>query len=213
MQLVHPIVHLLDLATSLRSIGEEAVMVWRSMLSTMSPIWRTSRAAEVSASGRPCPARSDRDKAGSLVGGFLRWVDKLHEAVKRYVTAITRRAWTSRARAAPWRSSPSPSISSISATSSTRPDGAGEQEDQAPLKFSPRVLRSCILPSRRDGQSEAGAGVFMSGDSTIARQLLKEKVQIREAERSASESHLARLREGGPRAWRRARCIWMCCAT
>ena len=41
-------------------------------------------------------------------------------------------------------------------------------------------------------------GVFMSGDSTIARQLLKEKVQIREAERIASESHLARLREGRP---------------
>jgi phosphate:Na+ symporter len=41
-------------------------------------------------------------------------------------------------------------------------------------------------------------GVFMSGDSAIARQLLKEKVQIREAERSAAESHLARLRAGRP---------------
>ena len=41
-------------------------------------------------------------------------------------------------------------------------------------------------------------GVFMSGDSAIARRLLKEKVQIREAERSAAESHLARLRAGRP---------------
>jgi phosphate:Na+ symporter len=41
-------------------------------------------------------------------------------------------------------------------------------------------------------------GVFMSGDVAIARQLLGEKVEIREAERAAAESHLARLREGRP---------------
>lgn len=38
--------------------------------------------------------------------------------------------------------------------------------------------------------------VFMSGDIKIARQLIEEKVAIREAERLAAESHLARLREG-----------------
>jgi phosphate:Na+ symporter len=36
----------------------------------------------------------------------------------------------------------------------------------------------------------------MSGDATIARRLLSEKVQIREAERAAAESHLVRLRDG-----------------
>jgi phosphate:Na+ symporter len=41
-------------------------------------------------------------------------------------------------------------------------------------------------------------GVFMSGDVKIARQLLTEKVQVREAERAAAESHFARLREGRP---------------
>jgi len=41
-------------------------------------------------------------------------------------------------------------------------------------------------------------GVFISGDVKIARQLLREKVQIREAERLAAENHLARLREGRP---------------
>jgi phosphate:Na+ symporter len=39
-------------------------------------------------------------------------------------------------------------------------------------------------------------GVFISGDVRIARQLLDEKVAIRDAERSAAENHLARLREG-----------------
>jgi phosphate:Na+ symporter len=41
-------------------------------------------------------------------------------------------------------------------------------------------------------------GVFMSGDVKIASQLLTEKVQVREAERVAAESHFARLREGRP---------------
>ena len=39
-------------------------------------------------------------------------------------------------------------------------------------------------------------GAFMSGDVKIARQLLEEKVAIREAERDAAEKHLARLRDG-----------------
>jgi phosphate:Na+ symporter len=41
-------------------------------------------------------------------------------------------------------------------------------------------------------------GVFMSGDTAQARKLLAEKTQLRNAERSAAESHLARLREGRP---------------
>jgi phosphate:Na+ symporter len=39
-------------------------------------------------------------------------------------------------------------------------------------------------------------GVFISGDAKIARLLIEEKVGIREAERTAAEHHLARLREG-----------------
>jgi phosphate:Na+ symporter len=38
--------------------------------------------------------------------------------------------------------------------------------------------------------------VFMSGDVKLARQLVEEKVTIREAERAAAENHFARLREG-----------------
>ena len=36
----------------------------------------------------------------------------------------------------------------------------------------------------------------MSGDIKIARQLVEEKVAIREGERAAAENHFARLREG-----------------
>ncbi len=41
-------------------------------------------------------------------------------------------------------------------------------------------------------------GVFMSGDVKIARQLIAEKTKLRNAELSAAENHLARLREGRP---------------
>jgi phosphate:Na+ symporter len=41
-------------------------------------------------------------------------------------------------------------------------------------------------------------GVFMSGDASGARVLLSEKTRLRDAERSAAEHHLARLREGRP---------------
>jgi phosphate:Na+ symporter len=41
-------------------------------------------------------------------------------------------------------------------------------------------------------------GVFMSGDIKVARRLLAEKAALREAELSAAENHLARLREGRP---------------
>jgi phosphate:Na+ symporter len=37
-------------------------------------------------------------------------------------------------------------------------------------------------------------GVFMSGNASSARQLLNERVQVREAERAAAEGHLSRLR-------------------
>jgi phosphate:Na+ symporter len=38
--------------------------------------------------------------------------------------------------------------------------------------------------------------VFIAGDPRMARRLIEEKVQFREMERAASESHLARLRSG-----------------
>jgi phosphate:Na+ symporter len=40
--------------------------------------------------------------------------------------------------------------------------------------------------------------VFMSGDLKTARQLVGEKVTVRDMERSAAENHFARLREGLP---------------
>ena len=41
-------------------------------------------------------------------------------------------------------------------------------------------------------------GVFMSGDPAVARKLVMEKTDVRNAELAAAETHLARLREGRP---------------
>ncbi len=60
-------------------------------------------------------------------------------------------------------------------------DGAAELQD-----FHRLVIESLKL----------ALGVFISGDEKIARQLIEEKVTIREAERRAAENHLTRLREG-----------------
>src|ERR1700675_179827 len=69
------------------------------------------------------------------------------------------------------------------------------------FKFSPEGAAELQALHRRVLDNlKLALGVFMSGDASIARQLLREKVQIREAERAASESHLARLREGRPQS-------------
>jgi phosphate:Na+ symporter len=61
----------------------------------------------------------------------------------------------------------------------------GAQELEA---FHARVLNNLKL----------AFGVFMSGDVRVARALIEEKANLRSAELAAADSHLARLREGRP---------------
>jgi phosphate:Na+ symporter len=56
------------------------------------------------------------------------------------------------------------------------------------ITFHKRVLESLKI----------AFGVFMSGDVNEARKLIAEKTQLRNAEVSAAEQHLERLREGRP---------------
>ena len=125
-------------------------------------------------------------------------VDNLHEAVKLYVTKITRESLDEReARRAMEIIAFAINLEHIGdiidknlmelATKKIKNrlkfsgDGAAELQ-----KFHHRVLENLKL----------ALSAFMSGDVKIARQLIEEKVEIREAERLASENHLARLREG-----------------
>ena len=56
-------------------------------------------------------------------------------------------------------------------------------------------------------------GVFMSGDVNEARKLLAEKAALRNTELAATERHLDRCARAGPRPSRPPRCISTCCAT
>jgi phosphate:Na+ symporter len=127
-------------------------------------------------------------------------VDKLHEAVKHYVTQLTRESLDDEsARRA---------IEIIAF--SINLEHIGDIIDKNLMQLAGKKIKNRLNFSA-EGSAELEAlhrqvldnlklalGVFMSGDVAIARRLLGEKVHIREAERAAADSHLGRLREGRP---------------
>jgi len=127
-------------------------------------------------------------------------VDKLHEAVKRYVTGITRESLDDASgRRAMEIIAFSINLEHIGDIIDKNLMELAGKKIKHKLKFSTEgaaeleSLHGSVMSSLR-----LALGVFMSGDAAIARRLLTEKVQIREAERIGAESHLARLRAGRP---------------
>ena len=136
-----------------------------------------------------------------LVGDIERMdnaVDRLHEAIKLYVTEVTRvNLDEAEGRRA-----------TDIITFTTNLEHIGDIIDKNLMELAAKKMKHKRRFSE-DGAAELTAlhrrvldnlklalGVFISGDVKIARQLLDEKVAIRDAERAAAESHLARLREG-----------------
>jgi len=125
-------------------------------------------------------------------------VDKLHEAIKFYVTKITRESLDDRE-----------GRRAMEITAFTiNLEHIGDIIDKNLMELAAKKIKNRLKFSE-DGAAELqnfhsrvleslklALGVFISGDVKIARQLVEEKVAIREAERLASENHLARLREG-----------------
>jgi phosphate:Na+ symporter len=125
-------------------------------------------------------------------------VDKIHEAIKLYVTKITRESLDDREGSRAMeiiafainlehigdiidKNLMELATKKIKNHLKFSEGGAAELQD-----FHRRVLENLKL----------ALSVFISGDVKIARQLIEEKVSVREAERLAAENHLARLREG-----------------
>jgi len=136
-----------------------------------------------------------------LVGDVERMdnaVDRLHEAIKLYVTEVTRvNLDEAEGRRA-----------TDIITFTTNLEHIGDIIDKNLMELAGKKIKNKRRFSA-DGAAELTAlhrrvldnlklalGVFISGDVKIARQLLDEKVAIRDAERAAAENHLARLREG-----------------
>ena len=125
-------------------------------------------------------------------------VDKLDEAVKLYITKLTRESLGERdGRRA---------MEIISF--SINLEHVGDIVDKNLMEAAAKKIKHKIVFSR-EGAAELEAfheevcdnlklafSVFMSGDLATARQLITEKATLRETEFAAAENHLARLREG-----------------
>lgn len=125
-------------------------------------------------------------------------VDKLHEAIKLYVTKITRESLDEReARRAMEIIAFAINLEHIGDIIDKNLMELATKKIKNRLKFSDDGAAELQKFHRRIMENlKLALSAFMSGDVKIARQLIEEKVEIREAERLASENHLARLREG-----------------
>ena len=127
-------------------------------------------------------------------------VDRLDEAIKLYVTKITRESLDERdGRRA---------MEIISFTINL--EHIGDIIDKNLMELAAKKIKNKFQFSK-EGAAELvafhqrvienlklGFGVFVSGDVKVARKLIEEKAQLRSLELAAAESHLARLREGRP---------------
>jgi phosphate:Na+ symporter len=127
-------------------------------------------------------------------------VDRLDEAVKLYVTKLTRESLS--------QSDGKRAMEIISF--SINLEHVGDIIDKNLMELAAKKIKRKVVFSK-EGAAELESfhqevfnnlklafSVFMSGDVTIARQLITEKATLRAAEFAAAESHLARLREGRP---------------
>jgi phosphate:Na+ symporter len=127
-------------------------------------------------------------------------VDSLNEAVKLYVTRITRDSLDDR------DGHRAMEIVSFSINL----EHVGDIIDKNLMDLAGKKIRRGITFSR-DGEAELVAfhhqvvdslklavGIFMSGDINVARQLIDAKAQLRTTEFGAAERYLMRMREGSP---------------
>src|SRR3984885_1355249 len=126
-------------------------------------------------------------------------VDRLDEAVKLYVTKLTRESLIER------DGHRAMEIISFSINL----EHVGDIIDKNLMELAAKKIKRKVVFSK-EGAAELESfhqevcdnlklafSVFMSGDVTIARQLITEKATLRATEFAAAESHFARLREGG----------------
>lgn len=125
-------------------------------------------------------------------------VDRLHEAVKLYVTAVTRDSLEeSDGRRAMEIVSLAINLEHIGDIVDKNLMELAAKKIKYKLKFSEEGAEELErFHARVVASLKLALGVFMSGDVKLARELLREKAHVREAERAAAEAHLARLREG-----------------
>jgi phosphate:Na+ symporter len=142
---------------------------------------------------------NDRQKLAALQR-IENSVDKLHEAIKLFVTDVSREPLSSgESRRAAEILAFTTNLEHIGDIIDKSLLDLAEKKTRLQLRFSSEgwaeieALHAHVLDNLR-----MALGVFVSGDVAIARKLIDEKVAVRDAERQAAENHLARLRAGRP---------------
>src|SRR4029077_10341835 len=127
-------------------------------------------------------------------------VDRLDEAIKLYVTKVTRESLDDRdGRRAMEIIAFSINLEHIGDIIDKNLMELANKKIKNRFKFSDEGPADVAAWHQRVVASlKLALGVFMSGEVAIARQLLRDKVQVREVERAAAEGHFARLRAGRP---------------
>jgi phosphate:Na+ symporter len=125
-------------------------------------------------------------------------VDRLDEAVKFYITKLTRESLSDRdGRRAMEIISFSINLEHVGDIIDKNLMEAASKKIKRKLVFSKEGAAELVAFHQEVCDNlKLAFGVFISGDLTIARQLVTEKASLRASEYAAAESHLARLREG-----------------
>jgi phosphate:Na+ symporter len=127
-------------------------------------------------------------------------VDKLDEAIKLYVTKLTRGSLNDReGHRAMGIISFTINLEHIGDIIDKNLCELAAKKIKRRLQFSSQGAEELAAFHKRILESlRIALGVFMSGDANEARKLIAEKAQLRNAELAAAERHLERLREGRP---------------
>ena len=127
-------------------------------------------------------------------------VDSLDEAIKLYVTRLTRGSLDEReGRRAMEIISFAINLEHIGDIIDKNLSELATKKIKRRFQFSPEGAEELAAFHKRTTDSlRIAFGVFMSGDVNEARKLLAEKALLRNAELAATERHLDRLREGRP---------------
>ncbi|MGO8867652.1 MAG: Na/Pi cotransporter family protein [Alphaproteobacteria bacterium] len=127
-------------------------------------------------------------------------VDRLDEAIKLYVTKVTRESLDDHnGRRAMEIISFAINLEHIGDIIDKNLMELAAKKIKRKLQFSKEGAAELEAFHRRVVDNlKLAFSVFISGDMKMARRLLEEKAQLRDAELAAAENHLARLREGRP---------------
>jgi phosphate:Na+ symporter len=127
-------------------------------------------------------------------------VDKLDDAIKFYITKLTRDSLDeAEGRRAMEIISFTINLEHIGDIIDKNLSELAIKKTKRRLQFSPEGATELIDFHRRTLESlQEAFGIFMTGDVEAARKLLRTKTELRKAELEAAERHFERLREGRP---------------